>query len=253
MASSSVIILWAAANMAAATTVADNDATYVYESNKIRVTFETTLGKADLAARCGGSLYHTNQFTLNTGDYPVFHTFPDTSSVTLIYSDIIASFRTTCRGVLKVEDSDLRKIVRTQGGDMTTQLGGKTITLKRQWPPLITGRFVTNSPVSLIKQQFDIHPDGYAYVIFWCDGDGRDTGFMLYRLTLKKNGNGRYELTRARTGRSVQHLLKKLKEVCPSTWSEDNDYMNQLKNIRFANENVMYGIGIHETLSRVPV
>ncbi|KAF4721118.1 hypothetical protein FOZ63_024587 [Perkinsus olseni] len=240
MTSSSVIILLAATSIAVATLVVDDGpATYVYKSKNMEMVLYTATGKADLAAVCKHSVYRTDWLTLHPGDDPVFHRFPDHSSVTLTYSDMIAGFRSTCDGVVKVKDSDVREFARSPSGDMTTQLGGKTITLKRQWEPLASGRFMTNSPSSLIKQQFDIHRDGHAYVRFRCDGDGEDTGYMLYRLTLKKDGNGCYELTRARPGGSVQHLLKKLKEVCPSIWSDDNDYTNQLKNIRFANQDMI--------------
>ncbi|KAF4654193.1 hypothetical protein FOL46_008843 [Perkinsus olseni] len=214
MTSSSVIILLAATSIAVASLVVDDgNASYVYKAKNVEISLETAPGMGELAAACNHAVYSTDWFTLHPGGGHVFHRFPDHSPVTLTYSDMIAGFQRYCSGVVKVASSDLREFARSPSGGMTTQLGGKTVTLTRQWAPLTSGRFMTNSPTSLIKQQFDIYSDGYVYVRFRCDLNRGDTGYMLYRLTLRKDGNGRYELTRARTG-YMASILRLAPKMC---------------------------------------
>ncbi|KAF4678713.1 hypothetical protein FOZ63_020634 [Perkinsus olseni] len=230
------------------------DGYYVYKSKRpaVEVALNTSNGRAALEVSCGSgrlSGYRTGWFKLSGSekDSTVFHRFPEFSRETHTYGLLLWHLQVACKHIV-IRSPDLRDLVLNKKGEITSQLSGRKITLKSlkspksQWWPITEGRFMSNSPLSPIKQQFNIHPDGYVHVRLGCDGGG-DTGYMLYRLSEKK-GTRCYELTPVPSRPSVQHLLESFKKACPSIWSKDNNYMNQLKNVRLENEDVMYGIGI---------
>ncbi|KAF4653093.1 hypothetical protein FOL46_009365, partial [Perkinsus olseni] len=220
-----VILLWAAITMV----VAIPDGHYLYTSKKpaIEVALMTRSGHAELSVKCGSAKYRTNWFEPSGSeeDSAIFHRFPETSRETHTYGHLLKSLQIACTKIA-IESPDLQELGLDKEGDITSQLGGRKITLKRRWRPLIGGNFMSDTPLSPIKQQFDIHPDGHVFVRFHCDGGG-DTGYMLYRLSEKRDTRI-YELTRARGGQPVQHLLDRFKAVCRSIWSEDNNYGKQL-------------------------
>ncbi|KAF4683846.1 hypothetical protein FOZ60_008541 [Perkinsus olseni] len=225
-----VTLLWAAVTtMVVAIPRLKNDH-YAYKSEDpaIEVALDISTDRAALEVNCGGG-YRTGWFELSRSeeDSAVIHRFPDASRDTHTYGHLLAS--------VKIE--------------LRSRLGGEEITLvkvgKFRWSPLIPGNFISDTPLSPIKQQFDILSNGNVHVRLGCDGGG-DTGFMKYRLS-QKNARRVYKLTRAPSGPSVGRLLKRFKAVCPFIWSEDNNYRKQLKSARFVHEEedlVMYGIGI---------
>ncbi|KAF4707567.1 hypothetical protein FOZ62_004506, partial [Perkinsus olseni] len=171
-------------------------------------------------------------------DSAVIHRFPDTSRDTHTYGHLLASVKMSCGHIIAIESPDLRELVLEKKRRIRSRLGGEEITLvkvgKFRWSPLIPGTFISDSPLSPIKQQFDILSNGNVHVRLGCYGGG-DTGFMKYRLS-EKNARRVYKLTRASSGPSVGRLLKRFKAVCPFIWFEDNNYRKQLKSVRFVHE-----------------
>ncbi|KAF4677569.1 hypothetical protein FOZ62_003739 [Perkinsus olseni] len=249
-----VTLLWVAVTMVVAIPRL-KDGYYVYRSKEpaIEVALDISTHRAALEVNCGGG-YGTGWFELSRSeeDSAVIHRFPDASRDTHTYGHLLTSVKISCGHIIAIVSPDLRELV-FEKGRITSRLGGREITLVKKgrfrWSPLIPGRFESDSPLSPIKQHFDILSDGYVYVKLGCNGGGY-TDLMKYRLS-QKNTRRVYKLTRAPSGRSVERLLKRFKAVCPFIWSEDNNYKKQLKSIRFVYEEedlVMYGIGTFHDL-----
>ncbi|KAF4751640.1 hypothetical protein FOZ63_006761, partial [Perkinsus olseni] len=241
MVSSFVTLLWAAATTMGVAIPRLKDGYYVYRFKKlaIEVALDISTDRAALEVNCGGG-YRTAWFELSRSeeDSAVIHRFPDASRDTHTYGHLLAGVKVSCGHIIAIESPDLRELVLEKKGRIRSRLGGEEITLvkvgKFRWSPLIPGKFISDSPLSPIKQQFDILSNGNVYVRLGCNGGGY-TDFMKYRLS-QKNARRVYKLTRAPSGPSVGRLLKRFKAVCPFIWSEDNNYRKQLKSVRFVHE-----------------
>ncbi|KAF4713120.1 hypothetical protein FOZ63_026886 [Perkinsus olseni] len=223
---------------------------FVYETkgrHGIKLVLNTTHdGYGLFHIECGRRRYHGDWFELsmvNSDPYDVvLNEFPDEEAT--LHRHWLYYARATCPK-LKFQKSDFLEFLVDGEGDVRTEVEGKEVALKRQWLPLIPGRYWSDESVSVYKQQFDVHPDGYVYVKLGCKGG--DTGAnRRYRLKRREESN-LFELTAIRGRYTVEGLLESFKEACPGLWSPyDNHYGEQLKNIGFANYDSVFAMGSYD-------
>ncbi|KAF4662166.1 hypothetical protein FOZ61_002676 [Perkinsus olseni] len=142
---------------------------FVYETkgrHAIKLVLNTTHdGYGLFYIECGRRRFQGDWFPLTVVEHDphlvVLHEFPNEKAT--LHKYWLQCARATCPK-LEFRELDFLEFMVDNVGDARTDVGGKEVILKRQWLPLIPGRYWSDESVSEFKQQFDVHPDGFVYV-----------------------------------------------------------------------------------------